>query len=624
MDAMFDQLRQRNVHRVALAYLAGAWLLIQVVDTLTPEILPPVLFRATVVIVAIGFLPAVILSWIFEWTPQGIKRDGAATPESPVADSRWLDRAIMLTLLTAVAYFAVDKFVFDPLRDQEEIEAASAEAVADALTGSLLQKYADRSILVLPFLNISADANQDYFADGISEELLNLLARIEELRVISRSTSWTFKGKEIDVAEIRDKLDVSHILEGSVRKYGNQIRVTAQLIDARADRHLWSETYDRTLEDVFAIQDEISASVVDQLKIELLAGPPTADDIDPVAYDLYLQGRHYLHTRDQTEESAKAMVDMAIERLSRAVELAPDYVPAIWELTRATNANWFWGNAEERALNEARVRSLVDRLVQLAPDSSYANGWLGHFARRDGDLQAAALYRERAVAAAVDSNLYTQLGVAAGFLFELGRTDEAAMLARYVVNRDPAGTGGIRLLSSIYRQTGRHRELAEELEKLLEWWEGTPTIYWSLGVAWLVAGEPAKAIVYFKKSSPYNRKLGRLLALHDLGRREEFDLEFAEMLADPDQFPEVIARVASWTGRHDLAFEYLQRTVDIEGPSIIRAAKAETDLYGPIMTDPRWQVLLDRYDMAGEEDLSHIRFNPKLPEEVVDALAAET
>jgi TolB-like protein len=141
----------------------------------------------------------------------------------------------MLTLVIAAAYFAIDKFVVDPVRDEAEIEAAATEAVEDALAGRLLEKYANRSVLVLPFLNISADAGQEYFADGIAEELLNLLAKIEELRVISRSTSWTFKNKDIEVAEIREKLNVSHILEGSVRKAGNQIRVTAQLIDARTD-----------------------------------------------------------------------------------------------------------------------------------------------------------------------------------------------------------------------------------------------------------------------------------------------------------------------------------------------------------------------------------------------------
>jgi len=619
---MLEQLRQRNVHRVALAYLAGAWLLIQIVDTLTPEILPAVIFRATVVIAAIGFVPALILSWVFQWTPEGLKREAATTSGSHARDLRLLDRVIMVTLVIAVGYFAVDKFVIDPVRDQVKIDAATTAAVEDALAGRLLQKYADRSILVLPFLNISTDPDQEYFADGISEELLNLLARIEELRVISRSTSWIFKGKNIDVARIRDNLGVSHILEGSVRKSGNQVRITAQLIDARTDRHLWSETYDRMLEDIFAIQDEISARVVDRLKIELLSGPPTAEDINPVAYDLYLQGRHLVHTRDRTDARTEWMLDEAVELLSRAVELEPDYVPAIWELARALIGSAASDSSDARAAKEKRVRSLVDRLVELAPDSSYANGFLAGFAEREGDLQAAALYRERALTSAVDSNLYVQLGITARFLYDLGRVDEAALLAQYVVNRDPAGSANVGLLARIFRQTGRHRELAEFFEDLLEWWDGTPLIYWHLGVAWLVAGEPEMALERFKKTVPYNRRLGRLLALHDLGRHAEFDVEFADMLNDPEQHPEAIARVASWTGRHDLAFEYLQRAIDREGAAFVRPIKMEDDLLGPIMADPRWQAFLDRYDSSTEVDRSHVRFNPKLPAEVVDALAA--
>ena len=621
---MLDQLRQRNVHRVALAYLAGAWLIIQIVDTLTPEILPAIVFRATVTIAAVGFVPALILSWVFEWTPEGLKREGLASTGMLARDSRWLDRVIMITLVIAVSYFAVDKFVFDPVRDRKEIAVATAEAVEDALTGRLLQKYADRSILVLPFLNISSDPDQEYFADGVSEELLNLLARIEELRVISRSTSWTFKGKDIDVARIRDRLGVSHILEGSVRKSGNQIRITAQLIDASTDRHLWSATYDRMLDDIFAIQDEISARVVDRLKIELLAAPPTAENINPMAYDLYLRGRHLTHTVDRTDgEKVKVAFDEAVELLSLAVELAPDYVPAVWELARVTRASAALDSLDARAKKEERVRALVDRLVELAPDSSYANGFLAARAEREGDLQAAALYRERAVIGAVDSNRYVQLGATARFLYDLGRVDEAAMLALYIVNHDPAGAPHVMLLARIFRQTDRHRELADHLESLLEWWEGTPLIHWHLGVAWLVASEPGKALEWFKKSSSYNRPLGRLLALHDLGRDEEFDAEFAAMLEDPDQHPEAIARIAAWTGRHDLAFEYLERAVKREGPWFVRPIKSEDDLYGPIMADPRWRDFLDRYDKSSEVDRSNIRFNPKLPAEVVAALAAK-
>ena len=608
---MLEQLRQRNVHRVALAYLAGAWLLIQVVETLTPDILPGIVFRVSVIVAAIGFLPALVLAWVFEWTPEGLRREREIPAGAPAPDSRWFDRAIIVTLVVAVAYFAVDKFVVDPVRDEEQITAA----VEDALAGQLLEKYNDRSVLVLPFLNISPDPEQEYFADGIAEELLNLLAKIEELRVISRSTSWTFKGKEIDVAAIRKKLNVSHILEGSVRRAGNTVRVTAQLIDARTNSHLWSETYDRTLDDIFAIQDEISARVIDQLKLELLAGPPSAEEIDPVAYDLYLQGRHLVHSV-RTEE----VLDEAVELLSRSVELAPEYVPAIWDLARATYYSRTVGSPDEAEAKEKRLRALVDRLVELAPDSSYANGWLGYFAEEEGRLQESALYRERALAAATDSHLYIQQTITARFLARLGRYEEAGALALYVVDRDPACLACIETVAQVFRPAGRHREAAEALEQALEWHDGLPIYFdWYLGVAWLVAGEPEKALGYFEKAPPGNRQMGRLMALHDLGRHDEFEAEFSEMFSAAEQNPEAIARVAAWTGRNDLAFEYLEYAVEKYGPAVARSVR--TDLYEPIKSDPRWQAFLERYD-AADEGLSRIRFNPKLPAAVEAALAA--
>ncbi len=442
MGAMFDQLRQRNVHRVALAYLAGAWLVIQVVETLTPDILPAVVLRVAVIVAAIGFIPALILAWVFEWTPQGLRRERDLRTGAPAPDSRWFDRAIIVTLVIAVAYFAVDKFLLEPVRDEERIEAATTEAVEDALASRLLEKYSDRSVLVLPFLNISSDPDQEYFADGIAEELLNLLTKVSELRVISRSTAWTFKGQDIDVAEVQEKLNISHILEGSVRKAGNRVRITAQLIDARTDTHLWSETWDRTLDDIFAIQDEISAEVVDQLKLELLAGPPRAEEIDPLAYDLYLQGRHLTHT-----VRTEAAFDEAVELLSRSVELAPDYVPAIWELARAIlNAQPGMAPAEAEAAG-ARIRELVDRLVELAPESSYANGWLALFAEQEGDLQAAALYQERAVAGATDSNLYKQLSLShARATWPIGRGRGPGSIRR----------GSRSRLHHVRRSTGTH------------------------------------------------------------------------------------------------------------------------------------------------------------------------
>jgi len=613
---MFEQLRQRNVHRVALAYLAGAWLLIQVVETLTPDILPAIVLRAIVIIAAVGFIPALVLAWIFEWTPGGLKRERAKPAAAPPPDSRRLDRAIMVTLVAAVAYFAVDKFVIDPVRDEEKIEAATAEAVEEALAGRLFEKYADRSVLVLPFLNMSKDEEQEYFADGISEELLNLLAKIEELRVISRSTSWTFKGKEIDVDEVRDKLDVSHILEGSVRKAGNQVRVTAQLIDARANRHLWSETYDRTLNDIFAIQDDIAARVVGQLRLELTDGPPTSEQISPRAYELYLEGHHLTQTVDTPEAYGKA-----VELLSAAVEIEPAYVPALWVLGRAMVNHFEAIGTSETESARRRLRELRDRIVELAPDSSYANFWLAWEAGEAGDVQARANYLERAVADQSSWHVHFAQASAANLLIMLGRYEEAAALASYVVDRDPACSPCVNSAAYALRLAGRHREAAETLEDLLQWQEPGGPYHWNVGVMWLVAGEPAKALEHFEKDEVGpGRVLGRILALHDLGRLDEFNAEFAKLRADPTEHPEGIARIAAWTGQNDLAFDYMERTVKQEGPGIARDLK--TDLYEPIKTDPRWQEFLERYDAADDEGLWHIRFNPKLPAEVVEALAA--
>ena len=613
MNRMFDQLRQRNVHRVALAYLAGAWLLIQVVETLTPDVLPAGAVRATFIAAAIGFIPALVLAWVFEWTPEGLRRERDVPAGTPGPESRWFDRAIVATLVVAVAYFAVDKFVIDPVRDEEQIN----EAVEDALAGRLLEQYANRSVIVLPFLNMSADAEQEYFADGISEELLNLLAKIEELRVISRSTSWTFKGKDIDVNEIREKLDVSHILEGSVRKAGNQVRVTAQLIDARTNSHLWSETWDRTLDDIFAIQDDIAARVVGQLRLELTDGPPTAEQISPRAYELYLEGQYLTQTIDTPEAYGKA-----VELLSAAVEIEPAYVPALWVLGRAMANHFDKSGASESEADRRRLRELRDRIVELAPDSSYANFWLSWEAGVAGDIQARAHYLERALADDSSWHVYFVQASAANLLTVLGRYEEAAALARYIVDRDPACSPCVNSYAYALRLAGQHRKAAEVFEDLLEWRQPRGSYHWNVGVAWLVSGEPGKALAHFESDEfGPGRPLGRLMALHDLGRLDEFEAELSKLRDDSKTHPEGVARVAAWTGQNDLAFEYLQRTVDLEGPEIVQAIRRGGDLYEPIKSDPRWQAFLDRYDTAEQEDLSHIRFNPKLPAEVEAALA---
>jgi len=600
---MFDELRQRNVHRVALAYLAGAWLLIQVVETLTPDFLPAFVFRTTVIALAIGFVPALILAWKFEWTPQGLQRDRNVSTETPRPDSRLFDRAITATLVLAVAYFAVDKFVFDPARDKAEIAAATEEALKTAH----IESFADKSIIVLPFLNMSPDPEQVFFADGISEELLNLLAQISELRVISRSTAWTFKGEKTDIAAIQKKLGVSHVLEGSVRKAGDQVRITAQLIDARTDTHLWSETYDRELEDIFRIQDEISAHIVAELRLKLTGGTPKVVEIDPRAYQMFLQARYitngYLDDR----------YDEAERLLLKVLEYEPDFVPGIWHLTRMTSRHVDTAaNKNEQEQAAAEVDRLIARMAELAPSSSYANGFLAHRAAYvEHDYQKAAHHYELAVAGGTDQNRWFQLGQSARFMTFLGRQDEAAEIYRHILSRDPACSNCIYNMAKSLRESGQHREAAEELETIFEWHPPSADFYWTVGVSWLVAGEHERALEYFNKQGhPRGENLGRLLALYSMGRQEAFDEEFAAFLELNRNNPEGVARVYAWSGQNDLAFEWMDKVVARYGPS--KVLELKTELYDPVKSDPRWPAFLEKHG-AEDQDLSWVVFNPELP-----------
>jgi TolB-like protein len=258
--------------------------------------------RVTTIALVIGLIPAIILSWVYEITPEGLKlernvdRSRSITPQT----GRKLDRMIMMGLALSVSYFAFDKFVMDPRRDAENLELATEQAVEQAIA-KMEAALPERSIAVLPFVDLSEEGDNEYFSDGIAEELLNLLAKIPELRVISRSSAFSFKGKDFDIPSIASQLKVRHILEGSVRKSGNQVRITAQLIDANTDSHLWSETYDRTMDNIFAIQDEISARVVEQLRITLVGEAPRAEVSPPEAYTAYLQARHL--SRQQAQDA---------------------------------------------------------------------------------------------------------------------------------------------------------------------------------------------------------------------------------------------------------------------------------------------------------------------------------
>jgi TolB-like protein len=390
---LYQELKRRNVFRVAIAYLAGSWLLIEVAETIFPLFgFDDTPARIMVIVLAIGFPLFLLFSWVFEFTPEGLKKEKDIDRAASVTHKtgKQLDRIIIILLALALGYFAFDKFVLEPARVVDLVEETAQQARSDAL----VESYGDQSIAVLPFINMSDDAGNEYFSDGISEELINLLAKIPKLRVISRSSAFVFKGEKISIPEVAKKLNVAHILEGSVRKAGNQVRITMQLIEARSDTHLWSETYDRTLDNIFAIQDEIAGTVVAALKLTLLGDAPMAEEIDPQAYTLYLQARHIINT------SKSRQSEQAEQKLRQALEIEPAFMPALWELGR--NRIGFEGGYSEPSTPQdvTMIRELIERMAAIAPDSSWTNYWRAWDAWKwQGDYQAAAQYFESMIAA---------------------------------------------------------------------------------------------------------------------------------------------------------------------------------------------------------------------------------
>jgi TolB-like protein len=378
--SLFAELKRRNVFRVGAAYVVAAWLLIQVAETIFP------LFgygdtpaRIVVVVLAIGLVPTMIFAWAFELTPEGLKRESEVDRSQSITPhtAKKLDRIIMVSLALALGYFAFDKFVLDPQRDSAS-EAQKVTEVEQARqagrTEALVESYGDKSIAVLPFVNMSDDAGNEYFSDGISEELLSLLAKLPELRVISRSSAFSFKGKDIAIPEIARQLNVAHILEGSVRKSGNTLRITAQLIEARSDTHLWSETWDRPLDDIFAIQDEIAATVVEQLKITLLGAVPRVQETDPEAYALYLQARHlWRQVTAEALEQSKALFEQSLA-------IDPDYAAAWVGLAR----NYTYQAGVDLLLTYEEgytlAREALEKALAINPDYAPAHAVLGWIA----------------------------------------------------------------------------------------------------------------------------------------------------------------------------------------------------------------------------------------------------
>jgi TolB-like protein/Tfp pilus assembly protein PilF len=367
--SFFAELRRRNVVRMAGLYLVGAWLLTQVAGTVLPMFgAPEWLPRSIVILLAIGFVPALIFSWIFELTPEGLKRDEEVAPEQSIAPqtARRMDRMIIVVLVLALGYFVLDKFILTPRRG--------------VAPNDLLFPADGKSIAVLPFENLSSDRENAYFADGIQDEILTKLASIADLKVISRTSTTNYKSKPEDLKTVSQQLGVAKVLEGTVQRAIDKVRVNVQLIDARTDAHLWAKSFDGDTKDIFAMESNVAQEVADSLQAKLspaeantLATAPTKD---PAAYDLLLRG-DYEQRIAQSSLTAESF-DRSAAWYEQAIARDPQFALAMARLVECRMLR-HWFIEPFTAAELAEVKGLAEHALTLEPNLAHAHIALGTY-----------------------------------------------------------------------------------------------------------------------------------------------------------------------------------------------------------------------------------------------------
>jgi len=587
----FEELKHRNVVRVAVLYLLACWLILDPVHVVFHMLeVPAWANRLVVVLMAVG-LPAVLLfAWAFEITPEGLKPTLEIDPKRSIRTltGRRLDRAIIVVLVLALGYFVADKFWLAKREPVPESVATKPTAPLPPAAIAVLEK----SIAVLPFVDMSEKKDQEYFSDGLTEELIDHLSRSPDLRVIARTSSFSFKGKNEDVRTIASKLGVAHLLEGSVRKAGNDLRITAQLIRAADGTHLWSQTYDRPLADIFKVQGEIAGTVAQALNVALKTGDPgERDQRNLEAHNLLLQGNFFLGRR--TKQDAEKAVDF----YKQAISLDPNYALA---LERLASAHMFQADNGWISITQgnAKAREELKRALTIEPDLAVAHASLGSlYELFDWNWRAAqAEYKRARDLDSSDDSSQTRL--ARLDACTSGRFDDAIAAFHQHLLRDPLDTLALWRLGVSLVAAGRLNEAEAAWHKLEElnpnyagghaWWATTLVLM----------GRNAEALATVERESDEAWKLSYSpLVYWSLGRRAESDAalsQLKEKYAAGSAYQ--IAEMYAYRGEVESAFEWFERAYRQRdgGLQLLRI----DPILGNVRGDSRYKILLAKMNLA--------------------------
>ena len=602
--SFFNELKRRNVFRVTAAYLALSWVITQVTNAVVPALhLPDSIPSIVVWLAVIGFPFILMFSWVYELTPEGLKRESEVdrAASSTHLTSKRLDYAIISLLVLAIGLFALQYFR-PPLGEApEQTAVAKPGTEASAKTQPLSADAEpsipvdDKSIAVLPFVDMSAEKDQEYMSDGIAEELLNLLSQVPDLKVIARTSSFAFKGKDVPIAEIAKILNVAHVLEGSVRKSGNTVRITAQLVRTADSTHLWSETYDRPLDDIFKVQDEIANAIVQALQIRLAGGELNrrkGGTQNLEAYQLYLRGI------DGVSKATKASLVAAAGYLDRATTLDPDYGMA-WAQRAFAEISRVDSGLVDTSAGYGLARELAERAVQVSPDLADAHAALQQIEYSlDWDWAAAEVEARRALA--IDPRNSRSLNSTGQLYAMLGRWTEAERLYQTVLDRDPLYTYAIWNLGNAYYHAGNFADAEAVFARLLEL---EPDFGWTrvfLGKTLLEQKRPIEALAMVQQEEDEGAQLWVLpVVLQAAGFVEESDVALkAQIKYWEDRGAYFVARTYAYRGDSDLAFEWLDRAFKQRDAALIEIMG--DPLFKNLANDPRFKAFLRKMNLPTE------------------------